>query len=132
MRLSEYCTSQDVDRAIAVTVDSFVGAQKVSCRKALGRAFAKYVSPPPLLDPILLSSLLVFTRHHLDFQQTSPAHPSLDADEVGLESSLRVLKPHTRLSLTRLSNIDTHSPAPPLNISLNPSPSAATTPVQAA
>ena len=49
MRLSEYCTSQDVDRAIAVTVDSFVGAQKVSCRKALGRAFAKYVIflPPP-------------------------------------------------------------------------------------
>ena len=45
MRLSEYCTSQDVDRAIAVTVDSFVGAQKVSCRKALGRAFAKYATP---------------------------------------------------------------------------------------
>ncbi|MCJ1272330.1 MCM DNA helicase complex subunit [Puttea exsequens] len=42
MRLSEYCTSQDVDRAIAVTVDSFVGAQKVSCKKALARAFAKY------------------------------------------------------------------------------------------
>ena len=41
MRLSEYCTSQDVDRAIAVTVDSFVGAQKVSCKKALTRAFAK-------------------------------------------------------------------------------------------
>ena len=43
MRLSEYCTSQDVDRAIAVTVDSFVGGQKVSCKKALARAFAKYV-----------------------------------------------------------------------------------------
>lgn len=42
MRLSEYCTSQDVDRAIAVTVDSFVGGQKVSCKKALARAFAKY------------------------------------------------------------------------------------------
>lgn len=45
MRLSEYCTSQDVDRAIAVTVDSFVGGQKVSCKKALARAFAKYVVP---------------------------------------------------------------------------------------
>lgn len=45
MRLSEYCTSQDVDRAIAVTVDSFVGGQKVSCKKALARAFAKYVFP---------------------------------------------------------------------------------------
>jgi len=46
MRLSEYCTSQDVDRAIAVTVDSFVGGQKVSCKKALARAFAKYVPLP--------------------------------------------------------------------------------------
>ncbi|KAI9889483.1 MAG: MCM DNA helicase complex subunit [Vezdaea aestivalis] len=41
MRLSEYCSAQDIDRAIAVTVDSFVGSQKVSCKKALARAFAK-------------------------------------------------------------------------------------------
>ncbi|MCJ1422802.1 MCM DNA helicase complex subunit [Sticta canariensis] len=47
MRLSEYCISQDVDRAIAVTVDSFVGAQKVSCKKALARAFAKYTLAKP-------------------------------------------------------------------------------------
>ena len=32
-----------MDRAIAVIVDSFVGSQKVSCKKALARAFAKYV-----------------------------------------------------------------------------------------
>lgn len=43
MRLSDFCSSQDIDRAIAVTVDSFVGSQKVSCKKALARAFAKYV-----------------------------------------------------------------------------------------
>lgn len=46
MRLSEYCSAQDIDRAIAVTVDSFVGSQKVSCKKALSRAFAKYVFLP--------------------------------------------------------------------------------------
>jgi hypothetical protein len=51
MRLSEFCTSQDIDRAIAVTVDSFVGSQKVSCKKALARAFAKYVTPPPAPPP---------------------------------------------------------------------------------
>lgn len=45
MRLSEYCSAQDIDRAIAVTVDSFIGSQKVSCKKALSRAFAKYVRP---------------------------------------------------------------------------------------
>jgi DNA replication licensing factor MCM2 len=45
MRLSDFCSSQDIDRAIAVTVDSFVGSQKLSCKKALARAFAKYVLP---------------------------------------------------------------------------------------
>lgn len=47
MRLSEYCSSVDIDRAIAVTVDSFVGSQKVSCKKALARAFAKYTLARP-------------------------------------------------------------------------------------
>ncbi|KAI5363897.1 Putative mini-chromosome maintenance protein [Septoria linicola] len=47
MRLSEYCNSHDIDRAIAVAIDSFVGSQKVSCKKALARAFAKYTLNRP-------------------------------------------------------------------------------------
>lgn len=47
MRLSEFCSAQDIDRAIAVTVESFVGSQKVSCKKALARAFAKYTLARP-------------------------------------------------------------------------------------
>lgn len=47
MRLSEYCSSQDIDRAIAVTVDSFIASQKISCKKALSRAFAKYTLSRP-------------------------------------------------------------------------------------
>ena len=47
MRLSDYCSSADIDRAIAVAVDSFVGSQKVSCKKALARAFAKYTLARP-------------------------------------------------------------------------------------
>ncbi|KAL2759006.1 hypothetical protein ACRALDRAFT_1028969 [Sodiomyces alcalophilus JCM 7366] len=47
MRLSEYCSAQDIDRAIAVTVESFVGSQKLSCKKALARAFAKYTLGRP-------------------------------------------------------------------------------------
>lgn len=47
MRLSEYCSAQDIDRAIAVTVDSFISSQKVSCKKALSRAFAKYTLSRP-------------------------------------------------------------------------------------
>lgn len=47
MRLSDYCSAQDIDRAIAVTVESFVGSQKLSCKKALSRAFAKYTLTRP-------------------------------------------------------------------------------------
>jgi len=47
MRLSDYCSSVDIDRAIAVAIDSFVGSQKVSCKKALARAFAKYTLARP-------------------------------------------------------------------------------------
>lgn len=55
MRLSEYCSAQDIDRAIAVTVDSFIGSQKISAKKALSRAFAKYVLfRSSVISPILM------------------------------------------------------------------------------
>jgi DNA replication licensing factor MCM2 len=47
MRLSDYCAPQDIDRAISVTIESFVGSQKVSARRALARAFAKYTLKRP-------------------------------------------------------------------------------------
>jgi DNA replication licensing factor MCM2 len=47
MRLSEYCSAQDIDRAISVAVESFVGSQKVSAKKSLARAFAKYTLNRP-------------------------------------------------------------------------------------
>lgn len=47
MRLSEYCAPIDIDRAIAVTVDSFIGSQKVSAKNALKRAFSKYTLNTP-------------------------------------------------------------------------------------
>jgi DNA replication licensing factor MCM2 len=57
MRLSDFCSSVDIDRAIAVTVDSFVGSQKVSCKKALARAFAKYVLNPASTSVLLIAIL---------------------------------------------------------------------------
>ena len=47
MRLAEFASAADIDRAIAVAVESFVGSQKVSCKKALARAFAKYTLNRP-------------------------------------------------------------------------------------
>lgn len=42
MRLAHEVSKYDVDRAVRVAVDSFVGAQKVSVRRSLRRAFMKY------------------------------------------------------------------------------------------
>lgn len=66
MRLSDYCSSQDIDRAIEVTVDSFVASQKVSCKKALARAFSKYVSlllPFFRISPVILTTLPAIGIH---------------------------------------------------------------------
>lgn len=64
MRLAEYCSPQDIDRAIAVTVDSFVSSQKISCKRALARAFAKYVSFYPPHRPTSCLTLLTFVSFH--------------------------------------------------------------------
>ncbi|KAK7206262.1 MCM2/3/5 family-domain-containing protein [Myxozyma melibiosi] len=45
MRLSEYVSSRDIDLAIRVTIQSFVGAQKVSVKKSLQKSFMKYMLP---------------------------------------------------------------------------------------
>ncbi|KAF3914176.1 hypothetical protein ABW21_db0201124 [Orbilia brochopaga] len=42
MRLSDYVQARDIDLAIGVIVESFIGAQKLSIKKSLARAFAKY------------------------------------------------------------------------------------------
>lgn len=42
MRLSDYVSARDIDRAIGVSIHSFLEAQKISVKKGLARAFAKY------------------------------------------------------------------------------------------
>ncbi|CAN3357668.1 DNA replication licensing factor Mcm2p [Diutina catenulata] len=42
MRLSDFVSQADLNRAIKVSIDSFVGAQKVTVRKQLQRSFQKY------------------------------------------------------------------------------------------
>lgn len=45
MRLSDFVSQSDLNRAIKVSIDSFVGAQKISLRKQLQKAFMKYTLP---------------------------------------------------------------------------------------
>lgn len=45
MRLSDFVSQSDLNRAIKVSIDSFVGAQKVTVRKQLQKSFMKYTLP---------------------------------------------------------------------------------------
>lgn len=45
MRLSDFVSQSDLNRAIKLSIDSFIGAQKISVRKQLQRAFMKYTLP---------------------------------------------------------------------------------------
>ncbi|ODV79938.1 MCM-domain-containing protein [Suhomyces tanzawaensis NRRL Y-17324] len=45
MRLSDFVSQNDLNRAIKVSIDSFVGAQKVTVRRQLQRSFQKYTLP---------------------------------------------------------------------------------------
>lgn len=45
MRLSDFVSQSDLNRAIKVSIDSFVGAQKITVRKQLQKSFMKYTLP---------------------------------------------------------------------------------------
>ncbi|GEQ68249.1 hypothetical protein JCM33374_g1916 [Metschnikowia sp. JCM 33374] len=45
MRLSDFVSQSDLNRAIKVSIDSFVGAQKITVRRQLQKSFVKYTLP---------------------------------------------------------------------------------------
>ncbi|CCG83554.1 DNA replication licensing factor mcm2 [Taphrina deformans PYCC 5710] len=45
MQLSEFVRQRHIDEAIRVTIDSFIGANKLSVKRSLGKAFARYTLP---------------------------------------------------------------------------------------
>jgi DNA replication licensing factor MCM2 len=45
MHLREFVKKEDIDEAMRVTIQSFIGAQKISVKKNLARTFAQYTLP---------------------------------------------------------------------------------------
>lgn len=45
MRLSDFVSQSDLNRSIKVSIDSFVGAQKITVRRQLQKSFMKYTLP---------------------------------------------------------------------------------------
>ncbi|KAL9111780.1 MAG: hypothetical protein Q9227_003839 [Pyrenula ochraceoflavens] len=86
MRLGEYCSGQDIDRAIAVTVDSFVGSQKVACKKALSRAFAKYAFPFFHVIKVDRERLTAGSRYTLRKPASSQARRGAGLRGIGVEA----------------------------------------------
>jgi DNA replication licensing factor MCM2 len=62
MRLSEHVSSEDIDAAIAVMLQSFIGTQKLSVQKALGKKFARYTHFHRDYDQLLLNILRDIVR----------------------------------------------------------------------
>jgi DNA replication licensing factor MCM2 len=45
MHLRDVVTRDDISEAMRVTIQSFIGAQKISVKKSLSRTFAQYTLP---------------------------------------------------------------------------------------
>ncbi|KAJ1977516.1 MCM DNA helicase complex subunit [Dimargaris xerosporica] len=69
MHLRDYVRSDDIDVAIRVMLESFIGAQKLSVMKGLRRAFAKYVNYARDNDELLYYLLCKMLKEKLTFYQ---------------------------------------------------------------
>ena len=45
MHLRDVVLREDISEAMKVTIQSFIGAQKISVKKSLSRTFAQYILP---------------------------------------------------------------------------------------
>ncbi|KAI8870685.1 MCM-domain-containing protein [Ramicandelaber brevisporus] len=70
MHLREHVSGVDIDVAIRVMLDSFIGAQKLSVMKSLRRSFTKYMVFHRDNDEILMYTLSRLLTEKVNFQQT--------------------------------------------------------------
>ncbi|KAI9208361.1 MCM2/3/5 family-domain-containing protein [Polychytrium aggregatum] len=92
MHLRDIVRQDDIDRAIAVMIKSFVTAQKQSVRKSLERAFSGYISRDRDNDELLLHVLgdLVHERMQFNFVKFAamPDTVEISVDELAAKVSL--------------------------------------------
>lgn len=69
MHLREYVRSDDIDMAIRVMLESFIGAQKYSVMRSLRRSFAKYVTYMRDNDELLFYALSQLLKDQLRWWQ---------------------------------------------------------------
>ncbi|KAI9592406.1 MCM-domain-containing protein [Syncephalis fuscata] len=69
MHLREFVRTEDIDMAISVMLDSFIGAQKYAITKSLRRSFAKYLNKSQDHLELLLYTLGRLVQEHIRFYQ---------------------------------------------------------------
>ncbi|KAK0532461.1 MCM DNA helicase complex subunit [Tilletia horrida] len=100
MHLRDYVRSDDIDRAIGVTVESFVQAQKMSVKKTLQRGFRKYLHQARDHDELLSFLLGGIVKDRVRY--TTLGHKRAGpngAAAAGADGTTRVTVPLTELEL---------------------------------
>ncbi|KAI8057837.1 MCM-domain-containing protein [Syncephalis plumigaleata] len=69
MHLREFVRTEDIDMAISVMLDSFIGAQKYAITKTLRRSFSKYLNKSQDHRELLLYTLGRLVQEHIRFYQ---------------------------------------------------------------
>lgn len=98
MHLRDYVRNDDIDTAIRVVLDSFIGAQKFSVMKSLRRSFARYITFKKDHFSLLLHILHGLIRETEIFYSNRYGEDSipnlLDVDYEELEARARELDIH--------------------------------------
>jgi DNA replication licensing factor MCM2 len=98
MHLRDYVRGDDIDMAIRVVLDSFIGAQKFSVMKSLRKSFARYITFKRDHFSLLLHMLQGLVREAETYyanRYTEQSMPKLlDVDYEELEARARELDIH--------------------------------------
>ena len=82
MHLREYVSSDDVDRAIRVCIESFTQAQRFSARRALTKSLAKFITFDRDNDDLLLFLLEELARDHARLLRVTDSEVTVNVDEL--------------------------------------------------
>ncbi|KAE8203388.1 hypothetical protein A4X06_0g2214 [Tilletia controversa] len=106
MHLRDYVRSDDIDRAIGVTVESFVQAQKMSVKKTLQRGFRKYLHQARDHDELLAFLLGGIVKDRVRFNtlgmgnnRRSQNNNNASSARTAPDGSTQVTVPLTELEL---------------------------------
>ncbi|RKO92165.1 MCM2/3/5 family-domain-containing protein [Blyttiomyces helicus] len=108
MHLRDSVRQDDVDRAISVTVKSFISSQKLSVKKQLEKSFEKYMTRDLDNFELLNHVLSELVREHIRFnfyrRDAMPESVDIDAEELELrarELNIHNLQPFYQSGLFR-------------------------------